>query len=48
MTIKRKRDSKIEKRNSNSTRSSLETDISGLKGIDDLVVSPVTIYFNNK
>ena len=48
MTIKRKRNSKIEKRNSNSTRSSPETDISSPKAIDDLVVLPVTIYFNNK
>ena len=48
MTIKRKRNSNIEKRNSNSTRSSLETDISSSKAIDDLVALPVTIYFNNK
>ena len=48
MTIKRKRNSKIEKRKSNSTRSSLETDISSPKAIDDLVALPVTIYYNNK
>ena len=48
MTIKRKRDSKIEKRKSNSTRSSLETDISSPKAKNVLVVLPVTIDFNNK